>query len=175
MENKPPLSPHIQIYRWHISSLVSISHRITGIINIIAITLICLWASLLILGENNYEMINLFLNSLVGKFIILGITWSFSFQILSEIRHLVMDFGYGFELNTTKITGLIVILGSIILTVVFYSSELWGIAFNQEFIKFWGNIGLPLKLGSLIYAIMYVVVLWIPCNYLYKKKIFIKL
>jgi succinate dehydrogenase / fumarate reductase cytochrome b subunit len=120
MENKSPLSPHIQIYRWHISSLVSISHRITGIINIIAITLICLWASLLILGENNYEMINLFLNSLVGKFIILGITWSFSFQILSETRHLVMDFGYGFELNTTKITGLIVILGSIILTVVFY-------------------------------------------------------
>ena len=102
MENKSPLSPHIQIYRWHISSLVSISHRITGIINIIAITLICLWASLLILGENNYEMINLFLNSLVGKFIILGITWSFSFQILSEIRHLVMDFGYGFELKQQK-------------------------------------------------------------------------
>jgi succinate dehydrogenase / fumarate reductase, cytochrome b subunit len=120
MEDKSPLSPHIQIYRWHISSLVSISHRITGIINIIAITLICLWISLLTLGENNYEMINLFLNSLVGKFIILGITWSFSFQILSEIRHLVMDFGYGFELNATKITGFIVIFGSIILTVVFY-------------------------------------------------------
>ena len=120
MENKSPLSPHIQIYRWHISSLVSISHRITGIINIIAITLICLWASLLILGENNYEMINLFLKSLAGKFIIIGITWSFSFQVLSEIRHLVMDFGYGFELNTTKISGLIVIFGSIILTVVFY-------------------------------------------------------
>ena len=120
MENKNPLSPHIQIYRWHISSLVSISHRITGIINIIAITLVCLWASLLILGENNYEMIKLFLSSLFGKFIILGLTWSFSFQILSEIRHLVMDFGYGFELSTTKITGLIVIFGSIILTVVFY-------------------------------------------------------
>ena len=51
MENKQPLSPHIQIYRWHISSLVSISHRITGIINIIVITLICLWVSLLLLGE----------------------------------------------------------------------------------------------------------------------------
>ena len=120
MENKNPLSPHIQIYRWHISSLVSISHRITGIINIIVITLICLWASLLILGENNYGMMNLFLGSFIGKFIILGVTWSFSFQILSEIRHLVMDFGYGFELNTTKITGLLVIFGSIILTVVFY-------------------------------------------------------
>ena len=120
MENKEPLSPHIQIYRWHISSLVSIFHRITGIINIIAITIICFWASSLLLGENNYEVINTFLNSFIGKFIILGITWSFLFQILSEIRHLIMDLGYGFEIQTTKITGLIVIFGSIIFTVIFY-------------------------------------------------------
>ena len=120
MENKTPLSPHIQIYRWHISSLVSITHRITGIINIIGITFICIWSCLLLLGENNYEAINLFLKSLFGKFIILGITWSFSFQILSEIRHLFWDFGYGFELKTSKISGLIVIFGSLILTVLIY-------------------------------------------------------
>tara|TARA_Y100000389_G_C17064192_1_gene318793 strand:+ start:36 stop:419 length:384 start_codon:yes stop_codon:yes gene_type:complete len=120
MENRTPLSPHIQIYRWHISSLVSICHRITGIINIIAITLICVWTSLLLTGENNYETINSLLNSFIGKFIILGITWSFSFQALSEIRHLVMDLGYGFELKTTKVTGLIVIVGSLILTIAFY-------------------------------------------------------
>ena len=120
MENKAPLSPHIQIYRWHISSLVSICHRITGIINIIAITLICVWISLLLTGENNYETINSLLNSFIGKFIILGITWSFSFQALSEIRHLIMDLGYGFELKTTKVTGLIVIVGSLILTIAFY-------------------------------------------------------
>ena len=120
MENKAPLSPHIQIYRWHISSLVSISHRITGIINIIAITFICLLASLLVFGESKFEFINLLLSSLIGKFIVLGITWSFSFQALSEIRHLIMDLGYGFELKTTKITGLIVIFGSVVLTVIFY-------------------------------------------------------
>ena len=120
MKNKEPLSPHIQIYSWHISSLVSISHRITGIINIISITLICLWASLLLLGETYYIIIDLFLSSLIGKFVILIFTWSFSFQILSEIRHLIMDFGFGFELKTTKISGLLVIFGSIILTVVFY-------------------------------------------------------
>ena len=119
MENNP-LSPHIQIYRWHVSSLVSISHRITGIINIIAITLICLWVSLIFISENNHEMINLFLSSKIGKFIILGLTWSFSFQILSEIRHLIMDLGYGFELKTSKITGLLVMFGSLILTVIFY-------------------------------------------------------
>ena len=120
MENKYPLSPHIQVYRWQISSLVSISHRITGIINIIAITLICLWISLIFLSESKFETLNLLLNSIVGKFIILAITWSFSFQILSEIRHLIMDLGYGFELKTTKITGLIVIFGSVILTIVFF-------------------------------------------------------
>ena len=120
MEDKKPLSPHIQIYRWHISSLVSISHRITGIINIIAIKFICVWSGWLILGEANYTLINFFLNSIFGKFVVLGIVWSFSFQVLSEIRHLIMDMGYGFELQTTRITGLLVIFGSFLLTVVIY-------------------------------------------------------
>ena len=117
---KNPLSPHIQIYNWHISSLVSISHRITGIINIIAITLICLWLGILFLGEENYQLVKVFMESLFGKFLIIGVTWSFSFQILSEGRHMFMDMGYGFELKTTKISGLAVIFGSFILTIIFY-------------------------------------------------------
>ena len=71
MENKRPLSPHIQIYRWHISSLVSISHRITGIINILAITLICLLACTLLIGEDSFKIIENFFNTIFGKFIIL--------------------------------------------------------------------------------------------------------
>ena len=120
MENNNPLSPHIQIYSWHISSLVSISHRITGIINILVITLICLWATSLLLGEANYEITKLFLQSFLGKFLAIGIIWSFSFQILAEIRHLIMDLGYGFELKISKISGLIVIFGSFILTIFIY-------------------------------------------------------
>ena len=50
----------------------------------------------------------------------IGITWSFSFQMLSEIRHLIMDLGYGFDLKITKITGLLVIFGSLILTIFIY-------------------------------------------------------
>ena len=119
MENKP-LSPHIQIYRWHISSLVSITHRITGIINFFAITLIFLWFAFIYFGESNYQIIQTILQMFIGKFIILGITWSFSFQMLSEIRHLIMDLGYGFELQATKISGLLVIFGSIFLTIIIY-------------------------------------------------------
>ena len=120
MENNNPLSPHLQIYRWHISSLVSISHRITGIINFVAFILICIWVFMLLFGESNYISIEIFLSSIIGKFIILGLTWSFSFQILSEIRHLIMDMGYGFELKMTKISGLLVIFGSIFLTIIIF-------------------------------------------------------
>ena len=123
MNNENPLSPHIQIYTWNISSLISISHRITGIINIAALTLVCLWITLLLLGAENYEYIKFFLQSFLGKFFILCLTWSFSFQILSEIRHLFWDLGYGFELITSKITGLIVIFGSIALTILIYLSS----------------------------------------------------
>ena len=118
MKDKNPLSPHIQIYNWHISSLISISHRITGIINIIIVTLICFWVSLLLLGSSNYELVQNFFETYIGKFFIVGTIWSFSFQALCEIRHLFWDLGYGFEIKTSNITGLLVIFGSIILTIL---------------------------------------------------------
>ena len=110
MKDNNPLSPHIQIYNWHISSLVSISHRITGVINIIILTIICLWIASLLLGNSKT------LHSWSG----IGTVWSFSFQILSEIRHLFWDMGYGFDLKISKITGLLVIIGSFVLTILIY-------------------------------------------------------
>ena len=124
MENKNPLSPHIQIYNWHISSLISISHRITGIINIIIVTLICFWVALLLLGNTNYELIQKFFETYIGKFVIVGTVWSFSFQILSEIRHIFWDLGFGFELKTSHITGLLVIFGSLVLTILILGKNL---------------------------------------------------
>ena len=120
MENNNPISPHLQVYKWHVSSLVSIATRITGIINILVITLICIWFASLLLGEANYKIINMFFQSILGKFLVIGITWSFSFQILSEIRDLIMDLGYGFKIKTTNITGILVIIFSFILTVLIY-------------------------------------------------------
>ena len=124
MKDKNPLSPHIQIYNWHISSLISISHRITGIINIIIVTLICFWVAFLLLGNTNYELVQKFFETYIGKFLIVGTVWSFSFQILSEIRHIFWDLGYGFELKTSNITGLLVIFGSLVLTIVILGKNL---------------------------------------------------
>ena len=120
MDNNNPLSPHIQIYSWNISSLISISHRITGVLNILALTLICFWIASMLLGSTSYEFIYNIFNSFFGKFLVIGITWSFSFQILSEIRHLFWDIGYGFELTTSKISGIIVFFGSFIITILIY-------------------------------------------------------
>jgi succinate dehydrogenase, cytochrome b556 subunit len=121
MKNENPLSPHIQIYNWHISSLISISQRILGIVNIIIITLICLWVALLVLGNSNYDLIQKFFETFFGKFLIISTVWSFSFQILSEIRHLFWDLGLGFELKTSNITGLFVIFGSFVLTILIFT------------------------------------------------------
>ena len=118
MKNDNPLSPHIQIYNWHISSLVSISHRITGIINIIIITLICFWVALLLLGNINYDLVQKFFETYFGKFFIVATVWSFSFQVLCEVRHLFWDLGYGFEIKTSNVTGLLVIFGSFFLTIL---------------------------------------------------------
>ena len=80
MKNDNPLSPHIQIYNWHISSLVSISHRITGIINIIIITLICFWVALLLLGNTNYDLIQKLFETFFGKFLLLLLFGLFLFK-----------------------------------------------------------------------------------------------
>ena len=116
MDNKnKPLSPHIQVYSWHISSLLSITHRIVGIINFFAIILI---SSILIF---NIQSLQILFQSFFGKFLIISLCWSFSFQILNEIRHLAWDIGYGFDLKVSKITGIIAIAGSFILAILFYT------------------------------------------------------
>ena len=119
-EKNNPLSPHLQIYKWQISSLLSITHRIVGVVNILAITIICFLSLSLLLGAENYEIIHNFFKSFLGKFIVVGICWTFSFHILNELRHLLWDLGYGFDLKVARITGVIALIGSFILTILFY-------------------------------------------------------
>ena len=120
MQNNNPLSPHLQIYKWQISSLLSITHRIVGVINFFAITLICFWSVSLLLGQNNYQSVQIFLNTIFGKFLSISLCWTFSFHILNEIRHLVWDAGFGFDLKIAKISGFLAFFGSFILTILFY-------------------------------------------------------
>ena len=120
INNQNPISPHLQIYRWHISSLLSITHRIVGIINLLALIFIFFWLLILSFGESNYQLFLSLLNSFFGKFILIGFTWSMSFHILSGIRHLFWEMGYGFEIKNANISGVLVIIFSLILTIIFW-------------------------------------------------------
>ena len=119
-EKNNPLSPHLQIYKWQISSLLSITHRIVGVINILAITTICFLILSLLLGVESYEIVNSFFKSFFGKFLVISLCWTFSFHILNELRHLAWDLGYGFNLKTSKITGVLTLVGSFVLSILLY-------------------------------------------------------
>ena len=120
IDNQNPTSPHLQIYRWHISSLLSITHRITGVVNLLALILMFFWILTFSFSESNYELFILAINSFFGKFILIGFTWSMSFHIFSGIRHLAWDMGYGFEIKTANISGILVILSSLVTTIIFW-------------------------------------------------------
>ena len=94
--SKNPLSPHLQIYRWQISSLLSIAHRITGILNLLGLIFISAWISSAGLGENLFECFSVLLKSFIGKLILIGFTWSISYHLLSGIRHFFWDLCYGY-------------------------------------------------------------------------------
>ena len=81
---------------------------------------ICFWVISLFYGENLYRSFEIVLNTFFGKFLIISLCWTFSFQILNEIRHLAWDAGFGFDLKVARITGAITLLGSLILTILFY-------------------------------------------------------
>tara|TARA_X000000368_G_scaffold304960_1_gene243317 strand:+ start:168 stop:554 length:387 start_codon:yes stop_codon:yes gene_type:complete len=119
-DNQNPISPHLQIYRWHISSLLSITHRIAGVINLLTLILMFFWILIFSFSENNYELFLLAINSFFGKFILIGFTWSMCFHIFSGIRHLVWDMGYGFEIKTANISGILVIFSSLVTTTIFW-------------------------------------------------------
>ena len=109
---KNPLTPHLQIYKWHISSLLSITHRIGGVINFFVLIVICLWIFSFNINENIFNIGVKLLTTNFGKFLIISMCWSFSFFILNEIRHLAWDFGFGFDLKISRLTGVLTILFS---------------------------------------------------------------
>ena len=115
---KNPLTPHLQIYKWQISSLLSITHRITGLINAVSISIIFIW--ILFVIKNERILFDNLLNSLFGKFVSISLCWTFSFHILNEIRHLTWDVGYGFDPKISKITGYATLILSFLFTAIIY-------------------------------------------------------
>ena len=86
----------------------------------IFIEFFCVWISSAGIGENLFGSFSVFLKSFFGKFILIGFTWSMSYHLLSGIRHFFWDLGHGYEIKTANLSGIIVIIGSLFLTIVLW-------------------------------------------------------
>jgi len=113
-----PLSPHLQIYKPQISSLLSILHRATGIALGVGTLILAWWLIALASGPDAYRAMTKVVGSLPGRILLLGFTWALFYHLCNGIRHLFWDAGRGFELPTMARSGWAVVVGSALLTVL---------------------------------------------------------
>ena len=115
-----PLSPHLQVYRWQITSVLSILHRITGVVSSLGSLILIFLLFAIGSGEDFYESTINVANNLFVSTILIGLTFSYLFYFANCVRHLFWDSGYGLELNTAKLTGWLIVFLTVVLTVVFW-------------------------------------------------------
>ncbi len=112
-----PLSPFLSVYRWPVTMLTSIVHRVTGVGLGAGVLVLAWWLIATAAGPNAYATFSAVAGSWFGKLVLFGFTWALLFHLLNGIRHLVWDFGFGFEKSRAERTGTIVIALSVILTI----------------------------------------------------------
>jgi succinate dehydrogenase / fumarate reductase cytochrome b subunit len=113
-----PLSPHLQIYRLQITSVLSILHRITGVALAVGVPLLVWWLAAAALGPDAFETVCAFWGSWFGQLLLLGWTFALFYHLCNGIRHLAWDLGYGFDPETAALTGWLVVAGAGGLTLV---------------------------------------------------------
>jgi succinate dehydrogenase / fumarate reductase cytochrome b subunit len=111
-----PTSPHLQIYRWQLTSVLSILHRLTGVFLSLGAVGLVVWLFAAALGSSVFACIQAFLASWPGKLLLLGWTFALFYHLANGIRHLLWDAGFGFDLKTTYATGWAVVAAAFLLT-----------------------------------------------------------
>jgi succinate dehydrogenase / fumarate reductase cytochrome b subunit len=113
-----PLSPHLQVYKPQLTSMLSILHRLTGIALAFGTLLLVWWLIAAATGPGAYDAVQNFIGSIPGRLLLLGWTFSLFYHLANGIRHLAWDTGRGFELTTAYATGWLVVIAAIVLTLV---------------------------------------------------------
>lgn len=111
-----PLSPHIQVYKPQLTSVLSILHRITGIVLTACLVLLTYWLYALADGEAAFTQIQSFLNSRFGTLILFVLSLTLFYHLLNGVRHLLWDLGLGLDLKTSYLSGYIVVAASFLAT-----------------------------------------------------------
>jgi len=116
-----PLSPHLTIYRWQVTMLASITHRVTGVGLGVGALVLVWWLVAVSNGPEGYENFMSYAETPLGLLILFGFAWGLAFHFLNGIRHLVWDLGYGFEKHTATRTGSLVYVLSVVLAVAIFA------------------------------------------------------
>ena len=120
MARERPISPHLQVYKPQITSVLSIFHRITGVALTFGLILLVAWIFTLSLGEEYFEYFVMFIKSWFGLLILFGCTFALNYHLCNGIRHLFWDAGYGYEIETVHKSGLAVLVISFVLTILIW-------------------------------------------------------
>ena len=113
-----PISPHLQVYRWQLTSVLSILHRAAGIVLSAGAILLVWWLVAAASGPDAYEGVANFLGSWIGLLLLFGWTAALFYHLCNGIRHLVWDTGQALDLKSTYLGGWLVVGGTAVLTVV---------------------------------------------------------
>ena len=113
-----PISPHLQIYKPQITSILSITHRITGICLNFLIIFVSLWLLSLSLGENVYNYFIEFSNTIFMKLVMSISIFGLSYHAMNGIRHIFWDFGFFLNNSSALISGIIVVLTAFVLSIL---------------------------------------------------------
>ena len=116
--NERPLSPHLQIYRPQITSILSILHRSTGAFLALASLLLVWW--LLSIATGDALGLDDFMASFLGRLILVGTSFSYFYHLCNGVRHLAWDAGVGFDKQTVAKTGWAVVVLSVLMTLVLW-------------------------------------------------------
>ncbi len=120
-ERPRPLSPHLSVWRWGPGMLISILHRMTGVaVAIGGLAMLTWWLMAIAGGADAYADFDTAVRHPLGIIVLVGLTWAFFQHLLSGVRHLVMDTGAGFELDTNKRFALLTLVGSLLLTLAIW-------------------------------------------------------
>jgi succinate dehydrogenase / fumarate reductase cytochrome b subunit len=119
-----PLSPHLQVYKPQITSVLSILHRITGIGLAVGTLVLVLWLGAIAAGEVYYESAKALITHWFGQVCLISWTWALFYHFCNGIRHMLWDIGLGLEMNQVRISGWFIIFASVLLTLVSWSITL---------------------------------------------------
>lgn len=126
MQTARPLSPHLQIYRWQLTMVLSIVHRTTGVALAAGTILVIALLLALAAGPDAYQAVRGFCSCWLGMLMLFGWSWALCFHLCNGIRHLVWDIGWGFEIPRAYLTGWSVVAASLLMTAL-----IWACVFAQ--------------------------------------------